>query len=87
MFDKIGNIIPNLQETITNSIVEALKTSTLNFLKWIFTGLVSGSYWICLTACLIALLLYIAGARKAGKYVTISFIVYVVLQSIKVALI
>lgn len=83
MFDKFGNIIPNLQETITTSIVEALKTSIVNFLKWIFVGVLNGSYWICLAACLIALLLYIAGEKRAGKYVTISFVVYVILQSIK----
>lgn len=87
MFDKLGDIIPNLQETITTSIVEALKTSVLNFLKWIFMGIVNGSYWICLVACLIALLLYIAGQRKAGKYVTISFVVYFILQAIKGVLI
>lgn len=72
-----------MKELIINSIVEGLKQSILNFLKWIGLGIINGSYWICLTACLIALLLYIAGQRKAGKYVSISFVVYFILQSIE----
>lgn len=76
-----------MQETITNAIINALKTSIINFLKWVALGLINGSYWICLVACLIALLLYIIGERKAGKYVTISFAVYFILQAIKGAII
>ena len=76
-----------MQETITNAIINALKTSIINFLKWIALGIINGSYWICLAACPIASLIYIAGERKAGKYVTISFVVYFILQAIKGALI
>lgn len=83
MLDKIYTMLETMQETISTSIVQALKDAALGLVKWIFMGIVNGSYWICLAACLIALLLYIAGERKAGKYVTISFVVYVILQSIK----
>ncbi|WP_294365125.1 hypothetical protein [uncultured Clostridium sp.] len=76
-----------MKETIINGIVEGLKQSVVNFFKWIGLGIINGSYWICLVACLIALILYIAGQRKAGKYVSISFVVYVVLQAIKGVLI
>ncbi|MDI9215919.1 hypothetical protein [Clostridium tertium] len=76
-----------MQETIINAIVEGIKQSVVNFLKWIGLGIINGSYWICLIACLIALILYIAGQRKAGKYVSISFVIYVVLQAIKGVLI
>lgn len=76
-----------MKETIINGIVEGLKQSVINFLKWIGMGIINSSYWICLTACLIALLMYIAGQRKAGKYVSISFVVYFILQAIKGALI
>lgn len=76
-----------MQETIINAIVEGIKQAVVNFLKWIGLGIINGSYWICLTACLIALILYIAGQRKAGKYVSISFVIYVVLQAIKGVLI
>lgn len=76
-----------MKETIINAIVEGLKQSTINLIKWIGLGIINGSYWICLTACLVALILYIAGQKKAGKYVSISFVIYVVLQAIKGVLI
>ena len=76
-----------MKETIINGIVEGLKQSVTNFLKWIGMGIINSSYWICLTACLIALLMYIAGQRKAGKYVSISFVIYFILQAIKGVLI
>lgn len=76
-----------MKETIINAIVEGLKQSVVKFIKWIGLGIINGSYWICLTACLVALILYIAGQKKAGKYVSISFVIYVVLQAIKGVLI
>ena len=83
MLDKIVGGVENLREMLTSAIMEALKNSIVNFLKWIALGIIKNSYWICLTACLIALLLYIAGQKKAGKYVSISFIVYFILQALK----
>lgn len=76
-----------MQETIINAIVEGIKQSVVNFLKWIGLGIINGSYWICLIACLLALILYIAGQKKAGKYVSISFVIYVILQALKGVLI
>ena len=76
-----------MKETIINAIVEGLKQSVVNFIKWIGLGIINGGYWICLTACLVALILYIVGQKKAGKYVSISFVIYVVLQAIKGVLI
>ncbi|MDC4241665.1 hypothetical protein NE398_16130 [Clostridium tertium] len=76
-----------MQETIINAIVEGIRQSVVNFLKWIGLGIINGSYWICLIACLLALILYIAGQKKAGKYVSISFVIYVILQALKGVLI
>ena len=73
-------------ETITAAIETALKNSVVKLLKCFFNGIVASSYWICLISCLIALILYIAGQRKAGRYVSISFILYVILQALKGAL-
>lgn len=87
MLEKIYKMLETMQDTISASIVNALKDAVISLLKWIAMGIINGSYWICLVACLIALLLYIAGERKAGKYVTISFVVYFILQSIKGVLI
>lgn len=72
-----------MKETIVNAIVEALKISILNFIKWLGLGIINSSYWICLLACLIAIAMYIAGQKKAGKYVSISFVIYCILQAIK----
>ena len=49
-------------------------------------GLIDSSYWICLFTCLLALILYCAGQKKTGKYVSISFVVYFLLQSFKLGL-
>lgn len=73
-------------ETITAAIETALKNYVFKLLKWLLGGVIAGSYWICLISCLISLILYIAGQRKAGKYVSISFILYVILQALKGAL-
>lgn len=72
--------------TISQAIETALTNLAVKLLKYLFKGLVAGSYWICLISCLISLILYIAGQRKAGKYVSISFILYVILQALKGAL-
>lgn len=72
-----------MKELIIDGILEGLKQSVINFFKWIAVGIINGSYWLCLAACLIAIILYVAGQRKAGKYVSISFVIYVVLQAIK----
>lgn len=51
--------------------------------KWIVLGIVNSSYWIMLFCCMFALIMYIAGLKKAGKYVPISFILFCFLQAIK----
>lgn len=76
-----------MKEMIISGIEEGLKRTIGNFLKWIGLGIINSSYWICIVACFIALALYIAGQRKAGKYVSISFVIYVILQAIKGVLI
>ena len=83
MLEKIVGGVENLKEMMTSAIMDALKNSIVNFLKWFALGIIKNSYWICLIACLIALFLYIAGQKKAGKYVSISFIVYFILQALK----
>ena len=49
-------------------------------------SLINSSYWICLFVCMFAIILYVAGLKRAGKYVSISFIVYFLLQCFKVGL-
>lgn len=72
-------------DMIKNGVIEALKEGTIRFLTWLGTGIIAGSYWICLFICIIALVLYISGFKKSGKYIGFSFLLYFILQCIKVA--
>lgn len=67
-------------ESIATAIETALKNCAINFCKWLVGGVVSGSYWICLFVCMIAFIFYITGSRKAGRWATFSFLVYIIIQ-------
>lgn len=73
----------DLKQQITEAISDSLYSGIINCLKWIIRGVIYNSYMICLVVCLLALALYISGQRKAGKYVSISFVIYFILQSLK----
>lgn len=74
-----------MNDKITVAIETALGNSVVKLVKFLFNGLIKGSFWICLIACLISLLLYVGGQRKAGKGISISLIIYVLLQALKEA--
>jgi hypothetical protein len=57
-----------------------------NFMKSSLLSIIDNSYWITLPIAIICLILYIAGMKKAGKYVSVSFVVYFILQCLKVAI-
>lgn len=42
------------------------------------------SHWICLLVCMVALILYMSGSKKAGKCVTVTFVVNILIQALKV---
>lgn len=69
-------------ENLSSAIELALKNSILGLLKWMFTGIVASSYWVCLFICMISMLFYIAGNRKAGKYATSSLLAYIIIQAL-----
>lgn len=73
-------------EHVTNAVADGIVEGLKRALIWLITSFANGSYWICLIIALICLILYAAGMKKAGKYVGISFIVFFVLQCIKVVL-
>lgn len=61
--------------------------------NFIFSGIkdailtaISLSHWVCLFICMIALVLYIAGSKKAGRCVTITFVVNILIQALKVGI-
>lgn len=61
-----------------------------NFLIWIGQSsaltLIDCSYWICLITCMLAIILYTSGLKKAGKYISISFALNFLLQALKLGL-
>lgn len=56
------------------------------FMSSLALGIIDNSYWIFLPISIICLILYIGGLKKAGKYVSVSFVVYFILQCLKVAI-
>lgn len=48
----------------------------------IFNGLVSSSYWLCLFTSLLAVIFYVCGQKKAGKWISMPIVIYVLLQAI-----
>ena len=70
-------------ENMSLAFENALKNSILNLIKWILTGVINSSFWVCLIICILSLIIYACGNRKAAKYIPISFVSYVILQCIK----
>lgn len=63
-----------------------IKNYFMNLGKDTALTVINSSYWICLFVCMFAIILYVTGLKKAGKYVSISFVVYFLLQCFKVGL-
>lgn len=63
-------------------MVDYLVGLIVDLLKAIFRGVVNCSYLICLCWACIAILLYIAGCKRAGKHVSIALIIYVLLAAL-----
>lgn len=69
-------------ESIASAIELAIKNCFINFFKWVLGGLVSCSYWVCLFICMISLIFYITGSRKAGRWASFSFVAHILIQSV-----
>ena len=52
----------------------------------ILLSLIDGMYWICLFSCMILVIIYGCGYKKAGKWATIIFVIYFLSQCCKVGL-
>lgn len=79
----MGELIVGIKQSMSEAIEESFHSMIVNSFKWMGRGIIDNSYIICLTVCLLALLLYISGQRKAGKYVSLSFVIYFVLQALR----
>lgn len=48
--------------------------------------IINSTYWICLFTCIISLIIYACGVKKAGRVATVSFVVYFLSQCCKLGL-
>lgn len=92
-FLNIENIKIAIEESmtdVTNSIIERLKENMLSFalyvLKCLGTFIIETSNVTCPIVCLLALCFYIAGNRKAGKWVSGSIVFYFICQALRMVL-
>lgn len=67
-------------------MLDYIKGIILGILEWIVMGIVDASYWMCLIGCIVALFLYVAGLKKAGKYIPVSFVIYYLLETLGLAI-
>jgi hypothetical protein len=63
-----------------------VKDVIISAIKDIALGLIGSSYWICLFVCMIAILFYMVGCKKSGRVASISIVVYVLSQAIKMGI-
>lgn len=76
----------SFKNDIINGITEGIKTKCVDGVKWLGITIIDNSYNVCLVVAMIGLICYLGGYKKGAKVVTLSLIVYFVLQAIKVVL-
>lgn len=74
----IGDSIDSIKNFFSNPLQ---KTG-----EWLLVLLVTNSRWICLNGAAIALIFYIIGIDKAGKYVGVFTLSFFLLQCLRLAL-
>lgn len=88
--DKITSAVQEAFQNVIDNMVNSMKDSALNFsiyvLKCIGTFIIDTSEIACPIICLLALAFYISGNRKAGKYVSGSFVFYFIAQALRMVL-
>ncbi|MBB6623856.1 hypothetical protein H7E67_10495 [Clostridium gasigenes] len=82
----IDTSLENFKNDIVGGIVDNIKDKMLDGVKWISLAVIESSYAICLTIAMVGLIFYCAGYKKGAKAVTLSIIIFVVLQAIKVVI-
>lgn len=58
----------------------------ISAIKDIALGLIDCSYWICLFTSMIGIILYVVGAKKGGRVASISFVIYILTQAMKLGI-
>lgn len=78
MFNGLKNLVELPFDSFKNWIGTIFTSSLISF--------IDGSYWILLIACLISLLFYIIGLDSSKKYISVTMLIYFLLQCLKVAM-
>lgn len=82
----IDTTLTNFKEDLISGIVDSMKEKLLEGSKWLAAVIIDSSYSICLTVAIVGLIFYCAGYKKGAKAVTLSLIIFFVLQAIKVVI-
>lgn len=63
-----------------------IKDIANSIIKDIALGLIDSSYWICLFVSMIGIIFYMVGSKKSGRVASMSFVIYVLTQALKLGL-
>lgn len=85
--EMIKGYIDTSIQNAKNEMITGVKDWFISGVKWLSITIIDSSYVICLTVAMVGLIFYIAGYKKGAKAVTLSLIIFVVLQAIKLVII
>lgn len=83
----VDTSLSNLKNDMVNGIVDNMKEKFIEGVKWLSINIINSSYIICLSVAMVGLIFYLSGYKKGAKAVTLSLIIFFVLQAIKQVLI
>lgn len=63
-----------------------VKDMMISITKDVALGLIDCSYWICLFVCILGVIFYMVGSKKGGRVASISFVIYVLTQAMKLGI-
>ena len=85
--EMIKGYIDTSIQNAKNEMITGVKDWFISGVKWLSITIIDSSYVICLAVAMVGLFFYIAGYKKGAKAVTLSLIIFVVLQAIKLVII
>ena len=85
--NKIQEYIDSAISNAKNEMMDGVKDWFINGAKWLSIQIIDSSHIICLTVAMVGLVFYLAGYKKGAKVVTLSLIIFFVLQAIKLVIV
>lgn len=86
MQDFKNDIIDGVTKAIdnaVNTVTDRINAKLLESFKWLCLTIIDNSYNICLSVAMLGLICYLGGYKKGAKVVTLSLVIFFVLQAIK----